>query len=181
MDLTRPPRLAGLSRLRLPVISRLSARRQHGRDQAVEHGTDGPTVILAAIDGSPASQRALAYAVGLSRREHAELICTFVDRPSVVRTMAYAWAPGLAAMGQTSPGPGGEIGAGIGAECGVWGVRARFIIRRGDLLTELTALADEVHADMIVVGASRTIFHRIFGSLASRLAYRRKWLVMVVP
>ncbi len=43
-----------------------------------ERGTDGPRVIVVAVDGSTTSMRAAAYAAGLARRQSAELVVVFV-------------------------------------------------------------------------------------------------------
>jgi nucleotide-binding universal stress UspA family protein len=44
-----------------------------------ERGTDGPRVIVAAVDGSTTSLRAASYAAGLARRQSAELVVIFVS------------------------------------------------------------------------------------------------------
>ena len=45
----------------------------------------------------------------------------------------------------------------------------------------LTKIAEQVHADAVVVGASEQLGHRIVGSLATRLVRAGKWPVIVVP
>jgi nucleotide-binding universal stress UspA family protein len=52
---------------------------------------------------------------------------------------------------------------------------------RGDPLAELTRIAEQAHADAVVVGASEHLGHRIVGSLAARLVQAGKWPVIVVP
>jgi nucleotide-binding universal stress UspA family protein len=61
------------------------------------------------------------------------------------------------------------------------GIAAEFRSVRGDPVAELTAVADQEHADAVVVGASEHLGHRIVGSLASRLVRAGKWPVIVVP
>ncbi len=77
-----------------------------------ESGTDGPSLILAGVDGSRTSLRAAAYAGGLA---------------------------------------------------------------------ELTKIAGQAHAGVVVVGASEHLGHRVVGSLAARLVRAGKWPVIVVP
>ena len=61
-----------------------------GQEGTFELGTDGPTAILAGIDGSTTSLRAGAYAAGLARRQRARLVAVYVE-PVVSMTPA---APG---------------------------------------------------------------------------------------
>jgi nucleotide-binding universal stress UspA family protein len=55
------------------------------------------------------------------------------------------------------------------------------VTRRGDPYTELRRIADEIRADMVVVGVSTQAGHRLVGSIASRLVRTGKWPVVVVP
>ncbi|MCU1345597.1 MAG: UspA domain protein [Acidimicrobiia bacterium] len=61
------------------------------------------------------------------------------------------------------------------------GVRAEFVDREGDPATVLICLANEVQADVIVVGASTRLGHRVFGSVAVRLVRHAPCPVTVVP
>jgi nucleotide-binding universal stress UspA family protein len=63
----------------------------------------------------------------------------------------------------------------------LWGVRLDLLIRQGDPLRELTAVAADAHADSLVVGAPTRPGSRVAGSVAARLARRRRWPVTVVP
>jgi nucleotide-binding universal stress UspA family protein len=45
----------------------------------------------------------------------------------------------------------------------------------------LTRLAEQVRAELLVVGASESAGHRIAGSLAVRLIRAGRWPVTVVP
>jgi len=46
---------------------------------------------------------------------------------------------------------------------------------------EMGTIATQMHADLVVVGASEHLGHRIVGSLAGRLVRAGKWPVTVVP
>lgn len=61
------------------------------------------------------------------------------------------------------------------------GISITFVARRGDPFAELRQVADEIHADAIVVGASAKAGHRLVGSLAVRLVRAGQWPVTVVP
>jgi nucleotide-binding universal stress UspA family protein len=60
-------------------------------------------------------------------------------------------------------------------------VHAELILREGDPAREIESVADEVRADVVVVGASMKAGHRLVGSVAVRLVRAGKWPVMVVP
>src|SRR5215475_8813503 len=61
------------------------------------------------------------------------------------------------------------------------GVSITFIATRGDPFSELSSIAEEIHADAVVVGASAHVGHRFIGSLAVRLVKAARWPVTVVP
>ena len=125
-----------------------------------------------------ASLRAAAYAVGLARRQGSELVVVFVATTS---GMASSVAATAGAMIQTQQ----EIADGLRAEVEDasrrLGIRARFVERRGNPYTELIAVAHELRADAIVVGASMQAGHKLVGSLAARLVKDAQWPVTVVP
>lgn len=54
-------------------------------------------------------------------------------------------------------------------------------LRVGDPVRQLCGIAGDRHADMVVVGSSRSLWHRLCGSVASRLLTRGQWPVIVVP
>jgi nucleotide-binding universal stress UspA family protein len=54
-----------------------------------------------------------------------------------------------------------------------------FMRLRGDPYTELSKVADDARADMLVVGKSASPGHKLMGSIATRLV--KAWPVVVVP
>ena len=149
---------------------------------AFELGTDGPMVILVGIDDSVTSLRAGAYAVGLARRQGARLVCVYVEQPSAlygaaVSTGAAAIAEQERAFTETAADMKRRIEEGAVER----GVRITFVAAAGDPYHELRRVADEVHADAVVVGASTKAGHRLVGSLAVRLVKAGRWPVTVVP
>jgi nucleotide-binding universal stress UspA family protein len=91
-------------------------------------------------------------------------------------------APGGAAvMSETSGQIADELEQLMLGRTAETGVAAEFRSVRGDPLAELTRIAAQTHADLVVVSASEHLGHRIVGSLASRLVRAGKWPVTVVP
>ncbi|WP_063819816.1 universal stress protein, partial [Streptomyces caniscabiei] len=143
-----------------------------------ERGTDGPKVILVGLDGSETSLRAVAYAAGLARRQHALLAIVYVQPP-----LATSAALGVPVAGTTE-----KIAEQLVAEIreaaeqvkGVFEVRWEFHTFRGDPYSGLVTAADRLKADAVVVGASQQAGHRIVGSVALRLVKAGRWPVTVV-
>lgn len=143
-----------------------------------ELGNDGPTLILAGVDGSRTSMRAAAYAVGLARRQDAGVLLAHVTAPSaLVALTAEAGALYQQAREELSVELREQILTGVQD----LGVRAEFVALSGDPYDQLVRLADERRVEAVVVGASESAGHRLVGSLALRLVRAARWPVTVVP
>jgi nucleotide-binding universal stress UspA family protein len=145
-----------------------------------ELGTDGPRVIVVGVDGSRTASRAGAYAAGLARRQHSQLVIVYVAAPSSVWVSMTAGAL-AAAEEETHSGVVRELRELIRGRVDDLGVPVRFVVRRGDTFLELQHAATDAHADMVVVGASEQAGHRFVGSIAARLVRAARWPVTVVP
>ena len=143
-----------------------------------ERGTDGPKVIVAAVDGSTTSLRAASYAAGLARRQSAELVVVFVNAGAAMGSLLPE--AGLMAI-EAQQAVADEIRQQVedGARRG--GIRARFIETKGDVYREISRVCEAVLADAVIVGASTSAGHRIVGSLGVRLVRAGRWPVTVVP
>jgi nucleotide-binding universal stress UspA family protein len=143
-----------------------------------ELGTDGPRVVVAAVDGSRTSLRAAAYAGGLCRRQDARLVVVYVVAQPFGAGMLAGAAPYVAsALDDTAR----TLRAQVAERAEQLGLRASFVVRHGDPYGEVCRLCAEVRAEAVVVGASANPGHRLAGSLAVRLVRTGRWPVTVVP
>jgi len=145
---------------------------------AFERGTDGPRVIVAAVDGSTTSLRAAAYAAGLARRQSAELVVIFVIS---VTAMGGLMPEAAVALSESQLEIAEELRHQVEEGAARAGIRARFVKTKGDAYTQISRICGEVLADAVIVGASTSAGHRIVGSLGVRLVRAGRWPVTVVP
>jgi nucleotide-binding universal stress UspA family protein len=147
-----------------------------------ELGTDGPTVILAGVDGSETSLRAGAYATGLARRQGARLVAVYVEPVATLASGVPGAGAALAVSQQEAfTETADELRRTLAEGARDRGISATFLAVHGDPFAELRRIADEMHADAVVVGASAKAGHRLIGSLAVRLVRAGRWPVTVVP
>lgn len=142
-----------------------------------EIGRDGPSRILACIDGSPTSMRAAAYAAGLARRQRSKLVAVYV-----ASTTLAAMAPQLTgAMQNAQDALMASLRADLEAGAAQLGIEASFVAVYGDPYGEICRVAEQERVDAVIVGASAQAGHRLVGSLAIRLVRAGRWPVTVVP
>ncbi|MGH3303152.1 MAG: universal stress protein [Streptosporangiaceae bacterium] len=122
-----------------------------------ELGTDGPKVIVAGLDGSRTSWRAVSYANGLARRQRSRVTVVYVASPGA---LAAATADAGAAMAQVREEAGADLREQVERLAQERGVDTSFVLVHGDPFTELRRVAQEVRADALVVGASEHAGHR---------------------
>jgi nucleotide-binding universal stress UspA family protein len=159
----------------------VTSREEYGPAPAhlpFECGTDGPRVILVGVNGTTAALRAAAYAGGLARRQHARLVVVFVaDQPGLSALAGTA----LAAQVETQLELADEVRDQIRARADELGLPVTFLSRRGDPATQLAKAADEVRADLVVVGSSRRLGRPLTGAVTRKLVRAGRWPVVVVP
>jgi nucleotide-binding universal stress UspA family protein len=144
-------------------------------------GTDGPMAILAGFDDTVTAGRALAYAVGLARRQRARLIAVYVVPIGSVAAASASGAAVMAAEAEARDEIAADLRARVERARSELGVAVEFVLARGDAYAEIKRIAAESRADAIVVGASAKAGHRLVGSLAVRLVRAGRWPVTVVP
>jgi nucleotide-binding universal stress UspA family protein len=136
-----------------------------------EIGMDGLAVIVVGVDGTPTALHAAAWASGLARRERARLVFVYVEP---LTSPAY-WSPfGMATAAEAAGEVVGELRRTITDYLGNVGVRWELVHRRGDPGHGLEKVAEEVHADCVVVG-------RGSGGVAKYLINDARRPVVVVP
>ncbi len=147
-----------------------------------ELGTDGPKVVLVGVDDTVTSLRAGAYAAGLARRQGARLVCVFVEQITTLYGATAATGAGaIAAQAQAEDEEAQDLRKRVEEATGALRIPTTFIAAHGDPYQEIKRIADEMHADAVVVGASTKAGHRFVGSLAVRLVRAGRWPVTVVP
>jgi nucleotide-binding universal stress UspA family protein len=141
-------------------------------------GTVGSRVILVGVDGSTTSLRAATYACGLARRERCRLVVVHV-----ISAGAWAWAMpgGGAVLQRIAEELDAELQTEIRRMAEDAGVPVSVVSRLGHPSYCLPSIADEIQADVVVVGASSQMHSRLGGSLATRLIRLNRWPVTVVP
>jgi len=147
-----------------------------GDTRGFEIAKDGVGDLVVGFDGTDPSADALAFAVGLARREEARLIIAFVGSPTVFSSLS----PDPGAL-ESIQAVGDELEERVRTTLGDFPVSWRFERRRGDVAHELEALAEEVKADAIVVGRSGSKMSRLLGSVAAGLLRTSRRPVIVVP
>ena len=132
-----------------------------------------PGALVVALDGSPASVRALDFAL-----EHASgsaVVAVYVIKRV---TISGDLIGATAAMDQAAEELRVELTDLVESHARAAAQTARLEVRRGSVLKELVRAADELGARTVLVGASG---HRLIGALAPKVVNTGRWPVTVVP
>ena len=127
--------------------------------------------ILVPTDFSESAHYALRYALTLASELQAELLLVHV-----VETLAVGYAsdlfpvPMAEVFQELSGYAKGEIGK-LASEASAKGVRVREIVLQGKPSAEIVRLAEEEHADLVVLGThgKGMLDHALFGSTTERV------------
>jgi nucleotide-binding universal stress UspA family protein len=150
-------------------------------DRAAAH-RGGGRVVVVGVEDSDTAWRAVAYAVGLARRQDAlQAFVHVLPAHPAAMFAGVSWmlaADDLTAAEQLR----NRVAIGLAVTLGLPAPRWEFhIMRAADVAGGLATTADELRADTVVIGTSRSVRHRFFGSPALRLVRTRRWPVIVVP
>jgi len=134
--------------------------------------------ILAAIDGSPTSEKALAAAVDLATHYQAELVAISVaEMPEVV-----AMVDEVDELRRSADAYYREIGEGAVGYAISRGVKMRHVVVRGHAADEIIRFAEAEGADLVVLGRQghSRITRFILGSTTDRVSEHCHCTVMIV-
>jgi nucleotide-binding universal stress UspA family protein len=149
-------------------------------DNAAADDAGRPTLVVG-VDGSAPSWDALAWAAGEARRGDGRIVAVFVTSLIEPEEALGSTAPlGYAAAADARDQMAGELKAEVRRRADSLGVEVKFIRGIGDAVRVLTDVAHSEHADMMVVGRSAKILHRLAGSVSRRLVLNRDSPVIVV-
>jgi nucleotide-binding universal stress UspA family protein len=137
-----------------------------------EIAKDGIVGLVVGYDESPPSRDALAFAAGIARRNHTWLIVASITTIPTMSSIAVVSVPMVT---EDTPEPD------VMATLAELDVRATFQHASGDVPTELERIAEEAHADGIVVGRSASRRHAYAGSVTVRLIRHARRAILVVP
>jgi nucleotide-binding universal stress UspA family protein len=156
-----------------------AAEAAQGRTPATD-----PVTIVVGVDGSRTSLRALDFAIGQAARQGARVVAVYVKQPPVmplVDPLAATFVDATVGIAAARDDIEAELRAELDSLATPSHVDARLVIRPGDPLKNIVAVARQRHADLIIVGTSSRLGHRLAGSVAVRLVRQHGWPVTVVP
>ena len=139
-----------------------------------------PTLVVG-VDGSAPSWDAFAWAAGEARRGNGRIVAVFVTALIEPEEALGSTAPlGYAAAADARDQMAEELGAEVARRAEAVGVEVRFLRVIGDAARGLAEVAHSEHADLMVVGRSAKMLHRLAGSVSRRLVLNRDSPVIVV-
>jgi nucleotide-binding universal stress UspA family protein len=139
-----------------------------------------PTLVVG-VDGTAPSWDAFAWAAGEARRGNGRIVAVFVTSIIEPEEALGTTAPlGYAAAADARDQMAQELAAEVARRADALDVEVRFIRGVGDAVHVLTEVAQSEHADLMVVGRSAKVLHRLAGSVSRRLVLNRESPVIVV-
>jgi len=136
-------------------------------------------VILVGLDGSRTSWDAFAWAAGAAARGNGRLVAVHVmpfTEPGAVFCVPFDYA----SMRTTRQAIADDLNDEAQRRAREVGVSVTFLAEQGEVTEVVTEVARALHADLVVVGRSTKLLHRIVGSLSQRLIRRKDTPVVVV-
>ena len=142
---------------------------------------NGLRVIVVGLDGSPTSWDAFAWAAGVAARGNGRLVAVHVmplTEPAAVFDAPFDYV-GIETAREAIAA---ELKDEAERRAREVGVPVSFVAKHGDVTEAVTEVARELHANVVVVGRSAKMLHRLAGSISHRLTCRKDApIVVVVP
>ena len=149
-------------------------------DEPAADDAGRPTLVVG-VDGSAPSWDAFAWAAGEARRAQGRIVAVFVTALIEPQEALGSTAPlGYPAAADARDQMADELAAEVARRADTLGVEVKFIRGFGDAVHVLTDVASSKHADLMVVGRSAKMLHRLAGSVSRRLVLNRESPVIVV-
>ncbi len=149
-------------------------------DNAASNDVSRP-VLVVGVDGSTPSWDAFAWAAGEALRANGRIVAVFVTSLIEPEEALGSTAPlGYAAAADARDQMAEELATEVASRADALDVEVRFIRGMGDAAHVLTKVAQSEHADLMVVGRSAKMLHRLAGSVSRRLVLNRDGPVLVV-
>jgi nucleotide-binding universal stress UspA family protein len=141
----------------------------------------GRPVLVVGVDGSDPSWDAFAWAAGEARRCNGRIIAVFVGPLAEPEAALGIGAPyNYEAAAEVTDRLTAELDAELARRAHELGVEVSFVRQKGDAAHVLTEVARSAHADLVAVGRSAKMLHRLAGSVSRRLVLSRDLPVIVV-
>jgi nucleotide-binding universal stress UspA family protein len=136
-------------------------------------------LIVVGVDGSPTSWDAFSWAAGEAMRSDGKLVAVYV-MPFVEPAAGLGVPYDYVGAANTRQEIAAELSDEAARRARDIGVSVSFVSEYGDPTEALTDIARTLNANLIVVGRSAKIRHRLAGSLSHRLSCRKDAPVVVV-
>jgi nucleotide-binding universal stress UspA family protein len=154
---------------------------ERATEDSVSSDEVGRPTLIVGVDGSAPSWDAFAWAAGEARRGNGRIVAVFVTSIIEPEEALGSTAPlGYAAAADARDQMADELAAEVARRADALEVEVRFVRGIGDAVHVLTDVAHSEHADLMVVGRSAKMLHRLAGSVSRRLALNRDCPVIVV-
>ena len=132
------------------------------------------------LDGSTPSWDAFSWAAGEARRGAGRVIVVCVTPLAGNESVAWALPLSYGAVNEAREQMTEQLAGEVAQRAGELGIEVCFVRARGDVAQELARVARASRADMIAIGRSSKMLHRVAGSLGRRLVLGRDLPVVVV-
>ncbi|HSL27317.1 MAG TPA: universal stress protein [Acidimicrobiia bacterium] len=142
-----------------------------------------PSVIVAAIDGSAQSERAVAAAATLARVHRARLVLMTVVRPPEGWWGVTGEPPTPEALSEALVSGQQEVLSSVEHHVDLSGITYTTVEELGDPTSTILAVCEREKADLLVVGrrGAGLVERMVIGSVADRLAHHAPCPLLIVP